>query len=111
MDATNHTASAQRGRWAVAAMFFINGFIIGSWSAQIPAYIMRLDISEATFGLLILSFGLGAVSSMPCAGLIMARAGSRPVVLPLAFLAVFGLPLVTLAPGVFAWSSMCRRAA
>ena len=92
MEALSEISAARRGRWAVAALFFINGFIVGSWAAQIPAYIKRLDISEAVFALLILGFGLGAVMSMPCAGLVMARVGSRPVVLPLASAAVFGQP-------------------
>jgi hypothetical protein len=28
-------ASAQRGRYAVAAMFLVNGFLMGSWAPQI----------------------------------------------------------------------------
>jgi predicted MFS family arabinose efflux permease len=100
MDAQNHLATAQNGRWAVGALFFINGFIIGSWAAQIPDYIRRLDISEASFGLMVLGLGLGGVVSMPCSGLLMSRVGSRPVVLPLAAAAVFMLLLAVLAPSM-----------
>ena len=52
--------SAPRGRWAVAAMFLVNGFLTGSWAPQIPVFLSRLEISEFTLGLLILVFGLGA---------------------------------------------------
>lgn len=100
MEAMNQLAGAQRGRWAVGSMFFVNGFIIGSWAAQIPEYIKRLGVSEATFGLMILGVGLGGVIAMPCAGFVMARVGSRPVLLPLAAAAVFTLLVVVLAPGI-----------
>ncbi len=98
MDAFNHLVSAQRGRRAVAALFFINGFIVGSWAAQVPSYIQRLGVSEAVFGLMVLGFGLGSVCAMPVAGLAMSRQGSRPVALPLAVCSVVTLPLAVLAP-------------
>ncbi|MEZ5802855.1 MAG: MFS transporter [Rhizobiaceae bacterium] len=98
MDASNPLVSAQRGRRAVAAFFFINGFIVGSWAAQVPSYIQRLGVTEATFGLMVLGFGLGSVCAMPAGGLAMSRFGSRPVVLPLAVCSVVTLPLAVLAP-------------
>ena len=80
MDATNAAAHAIRGRWAVAAVFFVNGFVTGSWAPQIPVFLTRLDISEFTLGLLILLFGAGAVSAMIWAGHLIARHGSQTVV-------------------------------
>lgn len=100
MDASARYASAARGRWAVAAMFFLNGFVIGSWAPQIPVFVTRLAISEFTLGLLILLFGLGALVAMPLSGYVMSRHGSRPVVLAFASIVVFGLLLVALAPNV-----------
>lgn len=89
---------AARGRWAVAAMFAVNGFLIGSWAPQVPLLVTRLAITETTLGLLILVFGLGAVTAMPVCGLVMARLGSRRVLRVLAVLSTFGLLLVALAP-------------
>ena len=57
MDASNPIATATRGRWAVAAMFLVNGFLTGSWAPQIPLVLTRLDITEFTLGLLILCLG------------------------------------------------------
>ena len=54
MDASNAIATATRGRWAVATIFFVNGFVTGSWAPQIPLVLTRLDITEFTLGLLIL---------------------------------------------------------
>lgn len=98
MDATNATQAAIRGRWAVAAMFFINGFILGSWAPQIPEFATRLAISEFTLGLLILCFGLGAVVAMVAAGHLIARYGSQTTLRIFAIVAIFGLLIVALAP-------------
>ena len=54
MDASNFVRTGQRHRWAVAAMFLVNGFLTGSWAPQIPLVLTRLQITEFTLGLLIL---------------------------------------------------------
>lgn len=100
MDATNATAIALRGRWAIAAIFFMNGFALGSWAPQIPVFVTRLGISEATLGLIILLFGAGAVSAMVWAGHLIARHGSKTVTTLFAIGCCFGLLLVALAPSV-----------
>jgi fucose permease len=100
MVASNAIALAARGRWAVAAIFTVNGFLTGSWAPQIPVFLARLDISEFTLGLLILVFGAGAVSAMAWAGHLIARYGSRRVVRIFASAGSFGLLLVALAPNV-----------
>ncbi|WP_367717460.1 MFS transporter [Nitratireductor sp. GISD-1A_MAKvit] len=71
--------NASIGRWAVAACFFVNGFMIGSWAPQIPVVASRFALSETTLGLLILVFGCGAVSVMPLCGYLIGRFGSRVV--------------------------------
>ena len=100
MDASNADASAVRGRWAVAAMFLMNGFLIGSWAPQIPVFLTRLGISEFTLGLLILLFGAGAVSAMSWCGYLISRHGSRKVVRCFAAACTLGLLVVALAPNV-----------
>lgn len=100
MDASNVMQSAVRGRWAVAAMFLINGFMAGSWAPQIPLVLTRLSITESTLGLLIFCFGIGALISMPWCGWLMARFGQRPVLSIFGLLQAFGLLLVVLSPSV-----------
>ncbi|PSJ52587.1 MFS transporter [Kumtagia ephedrae] len=100
MDASNTTRTGRRARWAVAGMFLMNGFLTGSWAPQIPVFLERLGISEFTLGLLILLFGLGAVTAMPWSGYLMARHGSRKVLLGFAIVAAFSLLAVALAPNV-----------
>ncbi len=101
MDASNRIASAIRGRWAAAAIFCINGFLVGSWAPQIPVFLIRLGISEFTLGLLILLFGAGAVSAMAWAGHLIAKHGSQWVLRLFAVAAAFGLLMVALAPDVW----------
>lgn len=100
MDASNAAASAIRGRWAVATIFFMNGFVLGSWAPQIPILLTRLAITEFTLGLLLLLFGAGAVSAMVWAGHLIPKHGSKTVTTLFAISCCFGLLLVALAPGV-----------
>ena len=101
MDASNAAATAIRGRWAVAAIFLVNGFVVGSWAPQIPVFLTRLGISEFTLGLLILLFGAGAVSAMIWAGHLIPRHGSKKVTALFAVSCCFGLLIVALAPNVW----------
>ena len=100
MDVSNAAATALRGRWAVAAIFFVNGFVTGSWAPQIPVFLTRLGITEFTLGLLILLFGAGAVSAMVWAGHLIPKHGSKKVTTLFAVTGSFGLLLVALAPNV-----------
>ena len=100
------TASAQRnilerGRWATSALFAANGFVMGAWAPQIPLLLQRYQISEAVLGLLILCLGLGAVGAMLFSGRLIARYGSRRVLVGFAVLVVPALPLVVLSPAVW----------
>lgn len=91
---------AQRGRYAVGAMFFANGFLTGAWAPQIPVFLTRLGISESMLGLLILLFGLGALTAMPWCGWLLHRFGSRGVLRVFAIACSFGLLAVASADGL-----------
>lgn len=91
---------AKRGRWAVAAMFFANGFVTGSWVPQVPTLLARFDITETLVGLLILVFGLGALFAMPWCGWFMERHGSRAALRLTGALTIIALPPVALAPSL-----------
>lgn len=85
---------AARARWAVAAMFLANGFVMGAWAPQIPLLMPRHNVTESVLGLLILVLGLGAVTAMLFAGKLIARFGGRLV------LSVFSLALIPVLPMV-----------
>ena len=69
------TKHAILGRWAVAALFFINGFNMGAWAPQIPQMMERHALKSGVMGVLIVMIGLGAVSAMIFAGKLIARHG------------------------------------
>lgn len=96
------TAVSSRPRWAVAAMFFANGFILGGWAPQIPLFLTRLSITETTLGLLLVGFGLGALVAMPTAGWFISRYGSRATLTVAAIACAPALLMVVASPNLAA---------
>lgn len=92
---------AVRGRWAVAAMFAANGFVMGCWAPQIPLLLPRHQINEFTLGLLILALGIGAVGAMLFAGRLISHFGSRHVLRVFGLSVIPALPLVVFAPNLW----------
>ncbi|WP_264493318.1 MFS transporter [Rhodobacter sp. KR11] len=90
--------NAGMGRWAVAALFLINGFNMGAWATQIPQMMERHQIGESDMGKLIVMVGVGAVSAMIFAGKLIAAHGSRKMVLIFALCFIPMFPLMILAP-------------
>jgi fucose permease len=85
-------------RRAVTAIFLLNGLLMGSWAARIPAVKERLDLGEAELGLALGLVALGALVAMPVSGWMSARGGSRRTT-RLAFVGCcVVLPLPALAP-------------
>lgn len=93
--------AARRARWAVAAMFMANGFVMGAWAPQIPLLMPRHDVTESVLGLLILVLGIGAVSAMLFAGKLIARFGSRRVLSLFSLALIPVLPLVVFSPNLW----------
>lgn len=89
---------ANLGRWAVAALFFINGFNMGAWAPQIPQMMERHGLKSGLMGVLIVMIGLGAVSAMLFAGKLIAHHGSRRMVILFACCFIPMFPLMVLSP-------------
>ncbi len=69
------------GRWAVAAIFFFNGFTIANWVVRIPDVSQALNLSTGTLGLVLLASAVGALVSMPMVGRLCVQFGSRRLTL------------------------------
>ncbi len=95
-------AQAQRARWAVAAMFLANGFVMGAWAPQIPLLMPRHSVTESALGLLILVLGLGAVSAMLFAGRLITLYGGRRVLSLFSLALIPVLPMVVFSPNLWA---------
>ncbi|WP_421856500.1 MFS transporter [Oricola sp.] len=104
MDTLRATATVvgpdtlRRARRAVSAAFFANGFTIGHWAPKIPVMTERLAVSESTFGLMIVLFGLGALLALVAAAVASTRFGSRPVLRWTSLLLTPSLVVLTFAP-------------
>src|SRR3954466_15550103 len=91
-------AATRAARRAVTVIFFLNGALIGSWAARIPAVKEDLGLGEAELGVALGLVALGALVAMPVSGWLWARVGSRrPPRLAFVGFCVT-LPLPALAP-------------
>jgi MFS family permease len=87
----------RRARWAITAIFALNGALFASVFARLPAIQERCGISEGELGLALLCAMLGLLSSQPVAGALVSRFGSRPVVLAGAMGYALGLVPIALS--------------
>ncbi len=90
--------SPARARFAISAMFFVNGTTVGAWAPQIPPLQARHGLDAAELGLALLAMGIGALLAMPFAGRLAARHGSATVTRVSAALFLPSLLLPVLAP-------------
>ena len=86
-------------RGAVTVIFLLNGVLLGSWAARIPAVKDRLDLGEAELGLALGMVALGALVAMPVSGWMSARGGSRRTTRFAFVFCCIAVPLPALAPG------------
>jgi len=64
-------------RVAVAYVFFANGALAGNWVVRIPALMDRLGLTVGALGFAFFAAPVGAILTMPFAGRLITRAGSR----------------------------------
>lgn len=70
---------SRRARFAIALLFFANGFIFACWAVHIPYVKARLELSEASLGVVLLFTAVGSLFIMPVLGGIIERWGSARV--------------------------------
>jgi len=64
-------------------LFFVNGAIYGNWIPRLPEIKDRLGVSNAGLGVALIGGGIGGLIGSLAVGAIVARLGSRRVVLTL----------------------------
>jgi fucose permease len=69
----------RRARMGVTLTFALAGFLVGVFTARIPALVDKLTISNVQLGTLLFVWGLGGVVTMQVLRYVMARAGSARV--------------------------------
>lgn len=98
MTATADPIPFHRAQLGIAAVFALLGFQYATWASRLPALATRLDLSEARLGLLLMACGASAAASFPLVTALMARLGSRRLVLLSASVLALLLPVLALAP-------------
>jgi MFS family permease len=90
----------RRARFAVVVAFLVSGAGFANWAARIPAVKDHVGLSTGELGIALLGPAIGALLSMPLAGVLMVRYGSRVVTRAALVLCCAALPLPALAPSL-----------
>lgn len=81
-------------RIAVSAFFFLAGLCFSSWASRIPNIQQHLHLDNAALGGVLLGLPVGLMTSLPLAGWLVARFGSRPIAIAGAVLYASTLPIL-----------------
>ena len=84
-------------RISVSVLFFVLGIDFASWASRIPTIKDNLDMSDGLLGLVLLSSPISSLLTLPLAGWIVTKVGSRKTVLLAALLYSLTLPFIGLA--------------
>ena len=97
------TGSARRARWAVAALFFLNGAVYANLVPRLPEIKSSLELSNAALGTAIAAVPIGALAAGPLAPAMIRTWGSgRVAAIGMACLATS----VALVPFAWAWPAL-----
>ncbi|MBS1934168.1 MAG: MFS transporter [Bacteroidetes bacterium] len=85
-------------RIAVSSIFFLAGLCFSSWASRIPDIQQKLHLNNAALGGVLLALPSGLLTSLPIAGWLVAKFGSRIVVICAALLYACTLPMLGIVP-------------
>lgn len=87
-------------RIAISAVFFSYGLCFASWASRIPSIQQALELSESELGGVLFALPAGSLLSLPISGYLVAKIGSRRVVIISSLLYTLLLTGIGLAPSV-----------
>ena len=79
-------STVQANRVAVSAIFFMHGLCFASWASRIPGIQEKIKLSDAALGGVLFALPMGFFVSLPFAGWLVGKAGSKKVVVAAAVL-------------------------
>lgn len=88
-------------RIAIAAFFFVNGFLYANWTARLPELQEFFGISNSMLGTLLFMTALGALVSMPITGWITSKYKSEKITVLVGALFCCVIPLIPLSDNVW----------
>lgn len=74
--------------------FFVAGLGMAAWAPLVPFAKERIDLNDASLGLLLLCIGVGSMMAMPLTGVLTAKWGCRAVILLAGTVLSLDLPLL-----------------
>jgi len=89
-------------RLATSLYFLVCGIGLASWVPMVPLAKIRLQLNDASLGLILLCLGAGAMTIMPFTGALINKLGSRLIMLLSGLLIAAVLPLLLFADGSIA---------
>ncbi|MFI5124769.1 MAG: MFS transporter [Chitinophagales bacterium] len=87
-------------RIAVSCFFFLAGLCFASWASRIPAIQSSLKLNNAALGGVLFCLPIGLLTSLPIAGFLVAKYGSRIIVMLAAVSYAVTLPALGFAHSV-----------
>ena len=88
--------SVRRAKYAVYAVFILNGFAFASWASRIPQVRDGLELDPQRLGLLLLAIAIGSLISMPLAGVVISKLGAARTISAMSFVLAVGLATAAL---------------
>ncbi|WP_156389776.1 MFS transporter [Methylobacterium sp. Leaf465] len=85
---------------ATRLLFLIVGFGVAAWAPLVPLVKARASLDDGTLGLLLLCLGIGSLATMPVAGALAGRFGTRPVLAVAVFVTGTALMVLSRAAGL-----------
>jgi fucose permease len=84
----------RRATLAVYVVFILSGFAFASWASRIPQVRDALELSPRGLGLVLLATAVGSVTSMPLAGVVVARLGTARTIAVMSVIGAAGVATV-----------------
>lgn len=81
--------------------FFLAGICFASWASRIPDIQLKLHLDNAALGAVLLGLPVGLLTSLPLAGWMVARYGSRPIAIAAGVCYACILPVLGLVTAVW----------
>jgi MFS family permease len=102
VSASNHLSRIRlvQARWAIIAIFLVNGTGLASWMTRVPAIKDILGASKLEMSWVLWGPAFGAIISFPITGYLLGRFGSRPLTIIMALLTCICLALVAFGSSI-----------
>ncbi len=85
------TSKLRGAWWGTVLLFLAHGLVVSTWVSRIPSVQIALHLNNGVLGLTLLSSALGAVVTIPLAGWLVSRFGSKKISVATGVLFAFSL--------------------